>query len=302
MISVIIPALNSAGTIGRTLSSIFSGDLPNEAFEVIVVDNGSADSTVRVAQAFPIKILHCPIRGQGPARNLGLKEAKGDIICFTDSDTIVANTWLRRISEFFEENPDVDGIGGPVESARDGHANNLQKLEGEIYSASHDFPKEITQSAFGDKRTAPFSANSAFRKQALVSVNGFDSSAFDAVDIDLCWRLINKGKRLVFNPVIEVVHLGFAWNLQGIFRQQFRWGKSDVILKRRFPRKISLKEKLSPYAFFTKSFLCIPVSKRRDQQLLGFFEQVAFQFGRFLELAHPSKLGKRAATYSSIKH
>jgi len=89
MISIIIPALNSATTISYTLSSIFSNRFSRELFEVLVIDNGSSDETVGVAKRFPVKIHHCSRKGIGPPRNVGIRMAKGDIVCFTDSDCIV---------------------------------------------------------------------------------------------------------------------------------------------------------------------------------------------------------------------
>ena len=79
MLSVVIPALNSASTISLTLSSIFSSDFPQESYEVLVVDNGSLDETVEVAKKYPVRVYHCTERGIGPPRNVGIKNAGGDI-------------------------------------------------------------------------------------------------------------------------------------------------------------------------------------------------------------------------------
>jgi len=79
-----------------------------------VVDNGSSDDTVEVAKRYPVMIYHCEKRGRGPPKNLGLKMAKGNTVCFTDSDCVVKKDWLEKISVFLERNPDVDGVGGQV--------------------------------------------------------------------------------------------------------------------------------------------------------------------------------------------
>jgi glycosyltransferase involved in cell wall biosynthesis len=283
MLSVVIAALNSETTIGRTLSSVLSNTLQSEEFEVIVVDNGSTDNTVEAARRYPVKVFSCAKRGQGAARNLGISKAKGEIVCFTDSDIIVPENWLRKISEFLSNHPHTDGVGGPILAPKTGHLSNLQKLEGEIYERTHSFPTKIVESKFGDPIGSLYSSNCAYRRKILISSDGFDESGFDAVDIDLCWRLILKGKRLAFNPEIKVIHLGFPWSLKGIFRQQFRWGESRGELNMRYPSTRfffhGLKSKIRRYYFFAVLSAQILYSKNKTKNIINFFEKCAFSCG-----------------------
>jgi glycosyltransferase involved in cell wall biosynthesis len=278
LLSVVIAALNSEATIGRTLSSIFSSKLHRDDFEVILVDNWSTDNTVEVAKKYPVKIYSCARRGQGAARNLGVAKAKGEIICFTDSDVVVTEDWLERISEFFRSHPYADGVGGPVLAPPRGHANGLQRLEGELYAKTHDFPKETMECKFGEKRNALYSANCAYRRSVLVSC-GFDESGLDAVDIDLCWKLILRGRRLVFDPELKVFHLGFPSTLRGIFKEQFRWGESEAKLKMRYHDGLSLRGKVLAYYSLLLSFVYVLCSKRRTMSLLHLCENWAFNLG-----------------------
>ena len=298
MISVVIPALDSADTIAYTLSSIFSGDFPKNLYEVIVVDNGSVDNTVDVASRFPVKVYVCLKRGQGPARNLGIKKACGDIICFTDSDVILPANWLKKISDFLEKHPEVDGVGGPMLPPSNGHKNLLQKLAGEIYYEDQVFPTEITEPQIGGYRASFYSGNCAYRRDVLISVNGFDESLWDGNDIDLCWRVLKKGKCLIFNPHIKVIHIGFASTIRGIFDQQFRWGRINTELMRRYQEKSGsakemLKRKLYPYFHLIKTTLLLlspSVTNVREKQLLKFLHHTTFHLGRLFELAHPYKI------------
>lgn len=283
MLSVIIAALNSENTINHTLSSLHSNNLPSKEFEVVVVDNGSTDKTVEVAKRYPVKIFSCAKRGQGAARNVGIAKARGEIICFTDSDIVVPEDWLAKILKFFEDCPHADGVGGPVLAPASGHLNNLQKLEGEIYVRTHDFPAKIIESKFGDHVGSLYSANCAYRKNVLISSHGFDDSGFDAVDIDLCWRLILKGKHLLFDPRMKVIHLGFPCNLKGVFRQQSRWGESRGKLNMRYPSarvsNTGLKTRIFQYYFFAVLFVQILYSKDRAKSILQLFEKCAFTYG-----------------------
>jgi glycosyltransferase involved in cell wall biosynthesis len=283
LLSVVIAALNGQYTIGSTLSSVFSNDFPDGEFEVIVVDNGSTDNTMEVAKRFPVKILSCAKRGQGAARNLGITKAKGEIICFTDSDILVPKNWLGKIREFFGSCQHVDGVGGPVLAPTSGHVNNLQKLEGELYERTHDFPTRLVVPKFGDQIGMLYTANCAYRRDVLLSNDGFDESGLDAVDVDLCWRLILKRKLIVFNPEMKVVHLGFPWDLKGVFRQQFRWGESrgKLDMKYRGVRTlgIGLKKRIFQYYFFAVLFAQILYSKGRTKSILRLFEKCAFTCG-----------------------
>jgi len=283
LLSVVIAALNNEDTLGRTLSSLFSNKLSSGEFEVIVVDNGSKDKTIDVANEFPAKVFSCLKRGQGAARNVGLSKASGDIVCLTDADIVVPEDWLESISEFFARCPRADGVGGTVLAPVTGHLNKLQKLEGEVYARTHIFPTETVESKFGDNIGMLYSANCAFRSEALASSGGFDESGLDAVDIDLCWRLILNGKHLVFDPDLKVVHLGFPWSLSGVFSQQFRWGKSRGILNMRYPRarflNTGLRAKINMYYFPYVLFSQILVSKNKKKSALQLFEKSAFTCG-----------------------
>lgn len=283
LLSVVIAALNSETTIDRTISSVFSNSPPNEGFEVIVVDNGSTDNTVEAAKKYPVRLFSCVKRGQGAARNLGIAKAKGQIVCFTDSDIIVPENWLVKISEFFIHFPHTDGVGGPVSAPTSKYLSNIQRLEGEVYTRTHPFPTRKVESKFGDHIGSLYSSNCAYRKDVLISANCFDESGLDAVDIDLCWKLVLKGKHIVFNPEIKVVHLGFPSSLKDVFRQQFRWGESRVKLNMRYPAarttSTGFKKRIFQYYFFFLLLAQIMYSRNRAKSILQLFEKCAFTCG-----------------------
>lgn len=79
-LSIIIPAYNAQRTIEKCLNSVLSSKDKND--EVIVVDNGSSDNTIGLAQKFKVKIIICKKRGASAARNYGVKFAKHDYILF----------------------------------------------------------------------------------------------------------------------------------------------------------------------------------------------------------------------------
>lgn len=226
MISVIIPTLNSADSIGYTLSSIFSDGFSGGSFEVLIVDGGSTDDTVEIAKRYPVKVFKCEKPGAGSARNVGMKNARGDILCYTDSDCIVKEQWLDKINIFFRAHPNVDGVGGPVLPYLKS-TNKLQKLNGEIFVEDNPFPKEIVKVKFRSFNGVLMDANCAYRKDSLLLVGGFPEPF--GWGQELSWRLAARGRTLIFDPEIRVYHI-FPSRLQDIFEQQFRWGRGMMEL------------------------------------------------------------------------
>ena len=110
-VSVVIPTFNSESFIAEALDSVFS----QEGFDlqVIVVDDGSEDSTVEVVRGFPgVLCIKQKNRGPASARNTGLRVAKCDYIAFLDSDDLWPDGKLQRQISLMEANPDVALIFG----------------------------------------------------------------------------------------------------------------------------------------------------------------------------------------------
>lgn len=102
MISVIIPAYNSAGTIHRCVQSVLCQTY--KEWEMLIVDDGSKDDTLDICKSFDdsrIKVLHKENGGVSSARNMGLNAAKGEYIAFIDSDDYINTDYLKHLSEGF---------------------------------------------------------------------------------------------------------------------------------------------------------------------------------------------------------
>ena len=112
--TIVIPVLNSEKTISNCLNSIRSNDTKYN-YEIIVVDAGSHDHTVEMASYYTDKV----IKGKPFSinRNKGIEAARGEIICFTDSDCIVPENWLDGLIDSLRElnakDPKIVGVGGP---------------------------------------------------------------------------------------------------------------------------------------------------------------------------------------------
>lgn len=112
MISVIVPVYNSEKTLKRCVDSILSQSLRD--FELILVDDGSCDSSSDIAENYRledyrVKVFHQPNKGVSAARNLGLSHAVGEFVAFCDSDDRVRRDWL---SSMFSEIGKTDMVVG----------------------------------------------------------------------------------------------------------------------------------------------------------------------------------------------
>ncbi len=281
MLSVIIPALNSASTISATLSSIFSSSLSRDLFEVLVVDDGSSDSTVAVARKFPVKVYSCSERGIGPPRNVGVKMAKGDIVSFTDSDCVVGKNWLEKILGFFERNPEADGVGGPV-LAYPCNRNAVQKLTGEIFVEDQGYPEKLKKVQFGSMCGMILGSNSSYRKDAITAAGGYSEPG--GSNLELAWRLVSIRKNLFFDPNIRVCHM-FPAELKAIFKQQFRWGVQSTQMKRRHGVFSGLKEFVLLSYFPVRRLLYPDSPKDLEKKLLHFTQLVSYGLGKVYGLS-----------------
>jgi len=104
-ISIVIPTLNSARTLGPCLQSIFEQDYPKDKVEVIVVDGGSFDKTTDIAREYrAVKILRNPLRTGEAGKAVGAEMAKNELIAFIDSDNILPSlNWLKAMVTPFKD-------------------------------------------------------------------------------------------------------------------------------------------------------------------------------------------------------
>jgi glycosyltransferase involved in cell wall biosynthesis len=276
LLSVVIPALNSAGTISDTLSSIFSNETVGERFEVLLVDNGSCDETVEIARRFPVKIFHCSRRGIGPPRNLGIQKARGDIVIFTDSDCIVEKDWITKIFTFFSRHSEADGVGGPV-FPYPCCENRIQELTGKLFVEDQGYPRRIRKIQRGSTQGLIFGSNSAYKRSVLVKSGGFIEPG--GSNLELALRLVASGKNLFFYPGIVVYHV-FPSDLRSIFRQQFRWGAQSTHMKRMHHFDKGAREIVYISYFPVRRLLSLVFPVDLEKKLLHFTQVASYGLGR----------------------
>jgi GT2 family glycosyltransferase len=237
--SVIVCTHNGGARVARTLESLINQDFPAEAFEILVVDNASTDTTpedVRgIAGRYPgrIRIVREDILGHSSARNRGVREARGEVIAFTDDDARASPGWLRALVSTCER-PDVGCVGGPVRAVPEGSLPEWITRPFLPYLALFDKGAEVVELSYNEY---PRGVNMAYPRRSFRDV-GLFSTAFGLKgrsllyydEIELCYRLERLGRRILYVPDAEVSHaihaerLSVAW-----FRQRFyAQGKTEA--------------------------------------------------------------------------
>lgn len=235
-LSVIIPAYNSEKTLFSCLESLDDQSLSKQDYEVIVVDDGSTDSTAKIANKFNIKYIYQTNQGPASARNRGVESALGDIILFTDSDCIPDHNWIQQMTRPFSD-PDVVAVKGAYKTRQRELAARFAQAE---FEDRYDLLKKSSTIDMIDTYSA------AFRKGIFLNIGGFDQSfpVANNEDTDLSYRLAAKGYKMVFNQGGFVYHTHPDSFLKYL-KLKFRRGFWRMVVYRRYPDK-AVKDSYTP--------------------------------------------------------
>ncbi len=201
--TVIVVCWNSADVIERCLRQLLAQDY--EHYEIVLVDDGSLDETVEVAEAAlssgKLTIVRSPLnRGCPHARNLGLKHAKGEVIAFIDADGFAAPEWLSHIVEQFASDATVGGVASTVFMEANplvlNGAGGIVNRQGWAADLSMNVPYERAEPV--SEVLYPMGCGMAVRRAAVERVGPFDDHMLNYYDdVDYGIRVWRAGYRVV---------------------------------------------------------------------------------------------------------
>ncbi|MBO3802036.1 MAG: glycosyltransferase [Thermoproteota archaeon] len=231
MLAVVVLTKNSERTISYTLSSLVeSSYVPKE---VIIVDGGSKDSTLKIVRDFydklNIKIIYDERKGLGYARDIGWKETNRDIkyVAMVDSDVVVDKTFFEDALQILEKDEKLGALGAKLKPECDekGILAKFQtkNLSIHLHWKESPYPKEVI---------ATHTACTIFRKSALEEVGGFDHYfKLAKEDSDISFRLRKAGYRLSYlDHYVKHLETG-----KRFWKINFRYGRSYVHISRKHP-------------------------------------------------------------------
>lgn len=244
LVSIIIPALNEQRFIGRCLEALTRLDLPEDSFEVIVVDNGSTDRTVEIARSFSpaLKVTVLPMPGAriSAMRNAGVSVSHGAVLAFLDADCVAPPHWLEKATSLLAR----EGVG--VAGSRPRIPEDSRWVARAWYGGL-EHEKQGDVSWVG-------SHNMVIARSTFARVGGFDESIQTNEDCELCERIRSAGLRVVGSAGVAVLHLGTPQTLVDFYRK-IRWQARDGL--RVFLRSLPRITNPRPLLFGAYTLTCI---------------------------------------------
>jgi O-antigen biosynthesis protein len=233
-VSVVVCSQNGAATLGACLAGIAALRYPS--FETIVVDDGSTDATAAIASGFDVQVISTENQGLSAARNVGLLAARGEIVAYLDDDACPDQDWLHFLVEAFNST-DHAAVGGPNLPPGD---------DGAIAICVANAPGGPIHVLISDTEAEHIpGCNMAYRREALLAIDGFDPQ-FRAAgdDVDVCWRLHERGETLGFHAAAVVWHRRRK-SVRAFWRQQRGYGHAEALLERKWPERYNRRGHLT---------------------------------------------------------
>ena len=247
-VSVIVPMRNEERCIGGCLRSLAAQDYPRDRFEVLVVDGGSTDGSRRVAEdvaretGLPLRLVSNPRRSTPSGLNVGIAQARGEVIARVDAHAEVDARFLSEsVSALLKS--DADAVGGPIRSVGDG-------LVGGAIALAMSSPFGVGNAAFRYSQEEQYTdtvAFPAYRRGVFERLGLFAEDLEWGEDDEFHYRLGDAGGRILLTPRIASTYFTRS-SLAALARQYFRYGRVKVGVLRRHPRRTRARQ-LVPGAF-----------------------------------------------------
>jgi len=212
-VSIIIVSFNAAADLERCLASLHATP-PSTAHDVVVVDNGSTDPSVAVARKWAgVRVVEVGSNvGFARANNIGMRESRGDAILLLNSDTIVPAGAIDRLIAELDGDSDVAIVGPRLVDGAGRAELSFGRMIGPLNELRQ---RRIAQrgdvDALTRRRHYPDWVSGAcllVRRADAEAVGGLDERFFMYTeDVDFCAAVRSRGRRVLFTPDVEVVHL-----------------------------------------------------------------------------------------------
>ncbi|PSB23207.1 glycosyltransferase [filamentous cyanobacterium CCP2] len=208
-VSIVIPTLNEAAVLGQTLRCLYSLDPP--AWEILVVDGGSQDNTIAIAETAlhdfvekptSVEIISSEQPGRSIQMNRGAELATGEVLCFLHADTLVSPDLVSTIHKTLTDSTVVGGgfislMVGPDKTRWIMSLHNyLKTYYAPLLFRPHLFLFKGLRLLFGDQVMF-------CRRQAFWNCGGFDLDLPIMEDADLCLKLIKHGRIRLVNRIVQ---------------------------------------------------------------------------------------------------
>ena len=213
--SVIIPVRDGGSVFVQALAALTKSTFA--AWELIVVDDNSADSSSSLARQHGATVLSSPGAGPAHARNLGAQHASGHFLFFLDADCEVYPHTLQQAADHLKATPDLDALFGSYDDAP-----AAQNLISQYKNLQHHY---VHQTSNPEAQTF-WTGCGCVRRDLFVALGGFDAARYSTPaieDIEFGYRLKARGGRIRLEKTVQVKHLK-RWTLRS-------WISADIFAR-----------------------------------------------------------------------
>jgi GT2 family glycosyltransferase len=247
--SVIVPTYHRHDSLQRCLSALAEQTFAREEFEVLIVDDGSAEPprslVARFAATMDVRLIEAKHGGPAAARNGGAAAARGQYLVFTDDDCIPDRNWLSALAAATDASPGCAVGGAVINALRDGLCSTASQL-------LIDFLYEYYNVDANGGRFF-ITANLTFPAEQFLAAGGFDVTfpLAAAEDRDMCDRWLELGHEIVYCEEAVVRH-AHALRLGSFAQQHFNYGRGAHHLHRARARRGVTQIVVEPPHFYSR--------------------------------------------------
>ena len=252
LVSVIMPVRNEAAYIARSLGAVLAQDYPADRLEILVVDGMSDDGTRQAvlaqAAADPrVRLLDNPAGIVPPGLNVGIGQARGEIVVRVDGHCEIAPDYVRHCVAHLLAGHDgapIEAVGGPIETI--GETDEAAAIAlamsswfgvgGSAFRTIKDRPLLVETVAFP-----------AYRRATLQRLGPFDEEMVRNQDDEYNYRLLKSGGRILLSPDIRSRYYSRG-SLRSLWRQYYQYGYWKVRVMQKHPRQMRVRQ-FAPPAF-----------------------------------------------------
>ncbi len=206
LVSIVIPTYNSERTLEKCLESIKNQTYKN--VEVIVIDKGSKDNTVKIAKKYTDKTFVINANERSEQKNYGIKKSNGEYICFIDSDMELMSKVIEECINLIESDEKIGGIIIPERSVGDNFWAKVRDFERSFYAGT-----EIESARF-------------FRKDLALEVGGFDENLIFFEEATLPQKIKKLEYNIKARIKIEILHHEDNLSLLRWLMKKYYYGKT----------------------------------------------------------------------------
>jgi len=273
-VSLVVPCYNEEKTIIRTLQSFLNLDYPQEKIEIIVVDDGSSDATLKIAQNFSkkysqIKVFHKENGGKYTALNLGIEKSTCPYLGTVDADSFLHKDSLKKIMEQFENQK----VMAAVSSVRIDNPKTIVEGIQYVEYLMGNFLKKVFSFLNGiNVVPGPLSI---FNKKVFTKIGPY-KKAHQTEDLEMAFRM-QKNNLLITQAIDAIVYTQGCRTFKDLLKQRLRWNKGGLLNYKDYPELFNVKKHGNLSYLLLNSILGCFVT-------MGLFIYAIYRFLNFLYL------------------